>query len=113
MSRFLNKKCVPCEGSNTELLLSPDQIAEYMAEIKDWKFDEGKKAITKEFIFKDFLKSMSFVESVADVAEAEGHHPDIYIFYNKVRLELSTHSVGGLTENDFIVASKIDSIWII
>jgi 4a-hydroxytetrahydrobiopterin dehydratase len=67
----------------------------------------GKKKIIREFKFGDFKAAMGFVNEVAAVAEAEGHHPDIYIFYNLVRLELSTHAIGGLSENDFIMAAKI------
>jgi 4a-hydroxytetrahydrobiopterin dehydratase len=63
----------------------------------------------KEFKFVDFIGAINFVNLVADIAEEEGHHPDIHIFYNKVRLELSTHAIGGLSENDFILAAKIDA----
>jgi 4a-hydroxytetrahydrobiopterin dehydratase len=59
------------------------------------------------------LKAMAFVEQVADVAQEADHHPDIHVFYNKVRLDLYTHAVGGLTENDFIVAARVDSLWLI
>ncbi len=70
---------------------------------------DGKK-IARKFEFKDFQESMRFVNRVAEVAEAEGHHPDMHIFYNKVNLELWTHAAGGLTDNDFILATKIDLI---
>ena len=66
--------------------------------------------IGREFEFKDFKEAMTFVNNVADLAETEGHHPDITIHWNKVKLDLWTHSVDGLTENDFIVASKIDRL---
>jgi len=59
---------------------------------------------------KDFVEAMKFVNKAAEIAEGEGHHPDMYIFYNKVRFDLSTHAVGGLSENDFILAAKIDAI---
>ena len=65
--------------------------------------------ITKEFKFKDFIGAINFVERVADVAEMEGHHPDIHVYYNKVILELWTHAIAGLSENDFILAAKIDA----
>jgi 4a-hydroxytetrahydrobiopterin dehydratase len=74
-----------------------------------WKMVEGKK-LQRQFSFGDFLGAMAFVNHVAKIAETEGHHPDIYIFYNKVRLELWTHASNGLTENDFILAAKIDEI---
>jgi 4a-hydroxytetrahydrobiopterin dehydratase len=66
--------------------------------------------IGREFEFKDFKEAMTFVNNVANLAEAEGHHPDITIHWNKVKLDLWTHSVDGLTENDFIVASKINKL---
>lgn len=84
-------------------------IAEYVKNISGWKVVDDKK-ITKEFKFKDFKEAMVFVNNIADIAEAEGHHPDIYIFYNLVRIELSTHAVHGLSENDFILAAKIDGL---
>jgi 4a-hydroxytetrahydrobiopterin dehydratase len=82
-----------------------------MKKIKDWILDrEGTHKINKQFEFKDFKETMVFVNKVADIAEAEGHHPDIYIYYNKVKLELYTHAVKGLFLNDFIVAAKIDAL---
>lgn len=74
-----------------------------------WTCMDNKK-IQKKFSFPDFLAAMTFVNRVADIAEQEGHHPDIHIFYNKVTIELSTHSIGGLSKNDFIVAAKIGGI---
>lgn len=103
-----DKTCVPCEGGTAPL--DAAQVARYLAELQGgWQVAEGKK-IQKEFSFKNFVKAMAFVDQVADVAESEGHHPDIHIFYNKVVIELWTHAIGGLSENDFIVASKIDKL---
>jgi 4a-hydroxytetrahydrobiopterin dehydratase len=102
------KHCVPCEGGMPPL--TKEQIAEYSPEAPDWKISDDDKKITKEFKFKDFKEAMAFVNKVADIAESEGHHPDTYIFYNLVRFELSTHAVGGLSENDFILAAKINAI---
>jgi 4a-hydroxytetrahydrobiopterin dehydratase len=73
-----------------------------------WSLNEKGTGISKEYKFKDFLGAMNFVKKVAKIAQKENHHPDIHIFYNKVLLELSTHSIGGLSENDFILATKID-----
>lgn len=105
---LLNKKCVPCEGG--AMPLSKIEAEKYMAEVFDWALDEKGQKISKEFKFKDFIGAINFVERVADVAEMEEHHPDIHIHYNKVRLELWTHAIGGLSENDFIVAAKIDAM---
>ena len=90
--------------------MAPDKINEYKTQLnQSWQIIENKK-IRREFIFKDFKESVAFVIKVAALAENEGHHPDIYIFYNKVTLELSTHAISGLSENDFILAVKIDKI---
>lgn len=103
-----DKKCVACEGGTPPL--GEKEIAGYMLELKgDWEVVTNKK-IKKEFKFKDFKEAMAFVNNIAEIAEAEGHHPDIYIFYNRVNIELRTHAVNGLSENDFIMAAKIDKI---
>lgn len=108
MSNLINKKCVPCEGG--EPPLPPEMVNRYLAELKTpWAVLEGKR-LKKEYAFKDFKEAMQFVNKVADVAESEGHHPDIGIFYNRVTIELWTHAVGGLSENDFILAAKIEVI---
>lgn len=101
------KKCIPCEAGTPPL--TPDHIAAIAPQVPDWKILENKK-LSREFKFKNFKEVMVFVNHVADIAESEGHHPDIYIFYNLVRLELSTHAIGGLSENDFILAAKTQSI---
>ncbi len=103
------KKCASCEKKGMKPF-DGAQLKEYMNKVSGWILSNDAKKISKEYLFKDFIGSVDFINSVADIAEAEGHHPDIHIFYNKVLLELSTHSVGGLTENDFIVAEKIDEI---
>lgn len=104
---FTQKHCVPCEGGT--LPLPPEAVAEYIAEIPTWTNVDNLQ-LFKEIKFKDFKEAMAFINHVAEIAEAEQHHPDIYIFYNRVRLELSTHAINGLSENDFILAAKIDKI---
>ena len=101
------KKCVPCEVGAEPM--DAATVAEYAKNIPMWNVTDNK-LLTREFKFKDFKESMQFVLKVAELAEAEGHHPDMYIFYNVVRLELSTHAVKGLSENDFILAAKIDPV---
>ncbi len=103
---LMKKKCVPCEGGAEPL--NADELKELMGRVEGWELVDNK-SIKKKFMHKDFVKAIKFVNKVADVSEAEGHHPDIYIFYNKVKIELSTHAIGGLSENDFILATKIDS----
>lgn len=106
MDDLTKKHCVPCE--NGEGKLDIDKIKEYMPLVENW-FLVGE-TIKRDFKFKNFKESISFVNKVADIAESEGHHPDIYIFYNKVNLSLSTHAAKGLTENDFILAAKINNL---
>ncbi len=118
MNDLLKKKCVPCEGKNIKPF-SKEEAQKYLSQVEGWEliWEDNPKPeqarfgarISKEFKFKDFIGAINFVERVADVAEMEGHHPDIQIHYNKVLLDLSTHSIGGLSENDFILASKIDA----
>lgn len=102
-----NKKCIPCEVGGVSL--KPEEVAIFSRDLSNWKVLDNKK-IVRQFKFKDFKESMIFVNKVAGIAEVEGHHPDIGISYNEVTIELTTHAVGGLTENDFIVATKIDKI---
>lgn len=107
------KHCVPCEGGMPPL--TDEKEDELKASTPDWILlrNDGQTVVHKlrrQFSFADFKEAIAFVNKVAEVAESEGHHPDIYIFYNKVQIELFTHAVGGLSENDFIMASKIDKI---
>lgn len=100
------KKCVPCEGGTQPFTVA--QINDYLAQLKtDWVVLDDKK-IQQKFKFKNFKEAIAFVNKIADIAEQEGHHPDITINYNRVTIELSTHSIGGLSENDFILAAKIE-----
>lgn len=102
------KKCVPCEGGAKPFTSS--QIQEFFSQLQGgWEVVDSKK-IQKKFTFKDFNEAIDFVHKVAEVAESEGHHPDIHINYNKVVIELFTHAIGGLSENDFILASKVDQL---
>jgi 4a-hydroxytetrahydrobiopterin dehydratase len=88
--------------------LSPDEITSRLAALPGWKVEHGE--LIRQFQFPDFLGSIAFVNSVAPLAEAAGHHPDIDIRYNKVRVALTTHDEGGITTKDFELASKVDSL---
>ncbi len=88
--------------------LSRQDVVLFLREIPEWSL--GERTIGREFVFKDFRTAMDFVNSVAQIANKQDHHPDIFISYNKVQLTLSTHKIGGLTLNDFIVAAKIDAL---
>jgi 4a-hydroxytetrahydrobiopterin dehydratase len=107
MNNLLKKKCVPCEGRGVKPLSRAD-AQDYTDEVFGWVLGDDAKKISKEFKFADFIGAVNFVNRVADLAEEEGHHPDIQIHYNKVKLELWTHAIGGLSENDFILAAKIN-----
>jgi 4a-hydroxytetrahydrobiopterin dehydratase len=102
------KKCKPCEGGIAPL--DQKEVAEYKKHIKDdWEVTD-KNRISKEFLFVNFKHTMVFVNKVADLAEEEDHHPVMHVYYGKVKMELWTHAINGLSENDFILASKIDKI---
>jgi 4a-hydroxytetrahydrobiopterin dehydratase len=103
-----NKKCKPCEGGAPPL--SPDAARTLAAQVPKWKLRKDEPRLWREYTFKDFARAMKFVNKVAEIAEAENHHPDIHIHYNKVKLVLWTHDIGGLSENDFIVAAKVDGL---
>ena len=100
------KKCVPCEGGVPKL--SPSEAESFLKELGNWNLSQQK--LYKKYKFKDFVEAMKFVNRMAEIAEQEGHHPDFTVHYNEVEVSVWTHAVGGLTENDFILAAKIDSL---
>lgn len=105
---LLDKKCIPCEGGVPPL--NSEHIKEFMKEISGWSVIEDKK-IEKEFKFKNFKEAISFINRIAEIAESEGHHPDINLHnWNKVKVTLWTHAIKGLSENDFILAAKTDEL---
>jgi 4a-hydroxytetrahydrobiopterin dehydratase len=102
------RKCQPCEGGTEPLPVSAAQTL--LADVKGWELVEGK-AIRKTVKCKDFLDAVALIQRIAPVAEAEDHHPDLHLTgYRKLAIELSTHAIGGLSENDFILAAKIDQL---
>ncbi|MBI3976053.1 MAG: 4a-hydroxytetrahydrobiopterin dehydratase [Armatimonadetes bacterium] len=108
MINLASRHCIPCEGGTPPL---PREEAERLrSAVPDWALDDDGKAIRRQFKLKDFKEAIAFVNAVADVAEAEDHHPDILIRYRQVTFTLSTHAIGGLSENDFILAAKIDQL---
>ena len=107
MQKLTEKKCVPCEGGMPPLTL--EKIGAYLPQLKEWEVLDNIK-IRKRFKFKNFVEAMGFVNKVAEIAEGEGHHPDITINYNRVTISLTTHVIGGLSENDFVMAAKIDEL---
>ncbi|TAJ15436.1 4a-hydroxytetrahydrobiopterin dehydratase [Patescibacteria group bacterium] len=104
-----DKKCVACEGGIPPL--TPDEIAVFQPQVSEWIVSKDGLSISRELTFKDFKEAVSFLNEVANVAEEEGHHPDINLHaFRKVSITLSTHAISGLSENDFIVAAKIDQL---
>jgi 4a-hydroxytetrahydrobiopterin dehydratase len=101
-------KCVPCEGGIDPM--TKETVHKYLGQIADGWISIGDKAIKKVFPFENFRKGMAFVNKIAEIAEREKHHPDICIHYSSVEVELFTHAIGGLSENDFILAAKIDEL---
>ena len=90
--------------------LTIQQAGALLKEVNDWTLSPDAKKISKEFKFKNFAEALAFANKVGALAEEEGHHPDLTVKWGKVGVELSTHSIGGLSENDFIIATKIDEI---
>ena len=101
-----DRKCVPCEGGVDPL--SKKETRRLIRQIEGWS--ERRKKLEKTRTFADFRQAMAFVGRVADLAEAEGHHPDFCVHYNRVDFTLWTHAIRGLSENDFILAAKIDAL---
>lgn len=109
MSKLSKKKCVPCEGGVEPL--NPDQAEEFMKELSpEWMLIDQHRMLARTFTFKDFKQALAFANKVGAIAEEEQHHPDLTVGYGNLGVELTTHSIGGLSENDFIVAAKIDEL---
>ena len=109
MTDLLNKKCVPCEGGAIPFDIS--EIHKYQKKVDGWKIIKNKKNIyflEKDFAFKNFLKSQYFINEVGKISEEEGHHPDISFGWGYAKISITTHAIKGLSENDFILAAKID-----
>ena len=103
MADLTRKHCVPCEAGTPAL--TREEAEAMMAQVPGWALEDN--TLSRRFKFRDFREAMAFVNRVADLAEEEGHHPDIHVFWNKVRLDLTTHAIKGLSENDFIMAARI------
>jgi 4a-hydroxytetrahydrobiopterin dehydratase len=103
-----SKTCVPCRAGTPPL--TEEEAGRLHDAVPRWSVTDGAKRLLRRFEFRDFLQAMEFVNRVAGLAEEQGHHPDIAIHWNKVDLVLWTHAIGGLHENDFVLASKIDRL---
>jgi 4a-hydroxytetrahydrobiopterin dehydratase len=109
MNDLLNKKCVPCEGGILPFDIS--EIHKYQKKVDGWCVKKNKKKnyfLEKKFIFKNFIDSQKFINKVGEISEAEGHHPDISFGWGYALIVITTHAIEGLSENDFILAAKVD-----
>jgi 4a-hydroxytetrahydrobiopterin dehydratase len=102
------KKCIPCEGGIPAL--KADEVQRLLSTISGWRIDRDEPVLKKRFKFSKFTDTIAFVNRMAELAEAEGHHPDFCVRYTVLEVSITTHAIGGLTENDFILASKIDDL---
>ena len=112
MTQLSEKKCVPCEGNISALDLS--EIHKYQKKVDGWDVKPNEKNIyflEKNFKFKNFLESQSFINKVSEISEKENHHPDISFGWGYAKIVVTTHAIEGLSENDFILAAKIDQIF--
>jgi len=108
MQTFGSKHCTPCKAGTHPLKGKP--LVDLLANLdKGWKVIEERQLV-KEYAFKNFQEALNFVNKVGEVAEAEGHHPDVCLSWGKVKLVLWTHAINGLSENDFILAAKCDLV---
>ena len=108
MSDLAARHCKPCEGGMAPL--TPAQAQELLRQLSGWTLAADAKTLRREFVFRDFYRTMSFVNALAHVANIEDHHPDLEVGYNYCHVTYTTHAVGGLSENDFVCAAKIDLI---
>jgi 4a-hydroxytetrahydrobiopterin dehydratase len=106
---LVRRKCVPCEGGVPPL--SPEEARAQVSHLQGWSISDDGKRIRRAWTVKNFMAGIDFFRQVAELAEAEGHHPDLHLEgYRKVGVEIWTHAIGGLSENDFILAAKIDEL---
>jgi 4a-hydroxytetrahydrobiopterin dehydratase len=105
---YASKRCVPCEGGTPAL--GAREVDEALGSLRGWEAQQGHARLHKRLRFRDFREAMRFVNAMADLAEAEGHHPDFTVHYDTVDVTLWTHAVGGLSENDLVLAAKLDRL---
>ena len=108
MTDLESRHCKPCEGGVEPL--DADAARDLLRAIDGWELHADGKEIAKEFGFRNFYRTMSFVNAVAHIANIEGHHPDLEVGYSRCLVRYTTHAIGGLSENDFICAARIDAL---
>ncbi|HKK05631.1 MAG TPA: 4a-hydroxytetrahydrobiopterin dehydratase [Gammaproteobacteria bacterium] len=108
MTELTEKHCVPCEGG-TEAL-DTKTAERFLAKVEGWTLDNDGKVIYREYRFKNYYQTIAFVNALAWIAHQEDHHPDLEVGYNRCLVRYSTHAIGGLSENDFICAAKVNAL---
>ena len=112
MNDLLDKKCIPCEGDTFPFDIS--EIHKYQKKVDGWdvkKKNDNIYFLEKNFVFKNFVKSQNFINKIGEISEKENHHPDISYGWGYAKIAITTHAIEGLSENDFILAAKIDQIF--
>ncbi len=108
MTQLCTKSCVPCEGGVPALEAA--QVTELSKQVPEWQVGADLKSITRSFEFENYYRTMAFVNAIAWMAHIEDHHPDLEVGWGKCVVKYSTHAIGGLSENDFICAAKVDAL---
>ena len=107
-NQLSNEKCEPCSGNTPKLTF--EEIGIYLSKLNKWSVNDNQEMIFKKFKFNNFKKSLEFTNKVGELAEKEGHHPDIWFGWGYARIKIFTHAINGLHESDFVLAAKIDKI---
>ena len=108
MSELTRKRCKPCEGGVKPL--TQEEAQDLLSQLEKWALNESATEMSRTFKFKNYYETMAFVNAVAWIAHHEDHHPDLEVGYSRCLVRYSTHAIGGLSENDFICAAKIDAL---
>lgn len=108
MSDLSRKSCQSCHAGTGEI--APEKVGQLMKQVPEWTLAESGRSIARTFRFNDFHETMAFVNAVAYIAHRQDHHPDLQVTYKECSVQYKTHAIGGLSENDFICAAKIDAL---
>ena len=109
MTTLSQKKCQPCAGIG--LAMTQEESGANLTQVAGWQISADNKTLWREYVMKNFMAAVRLMNKIAEIAEGENHHPDIHLTgYRKLRIDLSTHALGGLSENDFILAAKINEV---
>ncbi|TSC62927.1 MAG: 4a-hydroxytetrahydrobiopterin dehydratase [Parcubacteria group bacterium Gr01-1014_106] len=106
---LVKKRCVPCEGGASPL--TAEEATSYLRDIPGWDLSADRRTITRTWMLQDFREALRVANRIGELAEAENHHPDLFLHsYRRLRVDLTTHAINGLSENDFILAAKINAL---